>query len=385
MIEKVRVAEVILDPGFGGGHKHVLDLAANLSRRFEPIIFSSSREMLAQAKKAKIAAVALPTSRFFGIEDVKPLRQAFVKREISLLHAHGPRAGWACVFAKANLRLPAILVGKRGGRGLPMVYTDHAWNPDYAIRRTRAVMQLAGLRLVCRAANKVISVSSASRQFLVGQGIARPEKVIIIPNGIMMPAVYDQQSTAHRRSPKAVDSRPIVGSVGVFNARKGHDVFVEALPHVLAKNPRARFAIIGDGPERLNVEKLAIRLGVRRFIHMPGRVDDEERDNERRKWTVYVQSSRDESFGIAAAEALAMGIPVVGANVGGLPDVVNGGGIIVEKESPKALAEAILKLLSNSKLRGRLAKRGLVHVRKNFDLKSVVKQIENVYETMLIS
>ena len=175
----------------------------------------------------------------------------------------------------------------------------------------------------------------------------------------------------------------IVGSVGVFNERKAHDVFVGAIPHIIAKNPKARFVIIGDGPERLNVEKLAIELDVRRFIHFAGRLDDKARDAERRKWTVYVQSSRDESFGIAAAESLAIGIPVVATNVGGLPEVVDGGGLIVGKEDPKALADAVLRLLGKRKLRDKLAKTGQKHVRKNYDLNQVVLRIENVYRQVL--
>lgn len=364
-MKPVPVALVILDPGFGGGHTHVLDIASNVSKRFGPVVISSSRETIDKAKKMKLAIIALPASRFFGIEDVKPLRRLLAKHKFSLVHAHGPRAGWASVIATR-------------GMGVKFVYTDHAWNPDYRIKATNAVMQMIGLRLVCYFAAKVIAVSSASREFLVGRGIAKPEKVIVIPNGIVMPTVYGRQTTADLKS-------PIVGSVGVFTTRKAFDVFVEAMPHVLAKNPKVRFAIVGDGPEKMNVEKLAIRLGVRRFIHLPGAVSDKERDAERKKWTVYVQSSRDESFGIAAAESLAMGIPVVGTNVGGLPDVINGGGIIVEKENSQALAEAILKLLGNSKLRGKLAQKGSAHVRKNFELKKVIRQIEEIYQSCVDS
>jgi glycosyltransferase involved in cell wall biosynthesis len=362
---RIPIALVILDPGFGGGHKHVLDLASHLPKHYEPVVICSSKEVLAQAHKQKVATVILPASRFFGIEDVKPLRHTLVTRNILLIHAHGPRAGWACFFAKANL-------------GVPMVYTDHAWNPDYAIQRTRMAMQLVGLRLVCRSAQKVIAVSQKSREFLVGRGIAKPEKTVVIPNGIALPSSVI-------RHPSSDPMRPIVGSVGVFNVRKGHDVFVQAIPHVLAKNPKVKFAIIGDGPERINVEKLAIRLGIRRFIHMPGAVSDKERDTERKKWTLYVQSSRDESFGIAAAEALAMGIPVVATNVGGLPDVIDGGGLIVEKENPQALAEAVLKLLSNTRLRLQLSKRGQAHVRKQFALPSVMARIEGVYGSVVPS
>jgi len=365
MTERTRVAFVLLDPGFGGGHRHVIDLAKNLSPKIDLAIIGSSLEFLREAKAAKLATVALPPSRFFGIEDVKPLRQVLVKRNIELIHAHGPRAGWASFFAKANL-------------GLPMVYTDHAWNPDYTIRRTRATIQLAGLRLVCRSADKVIAVSEKARQFLVGRGIAKPEKTVIIPNGIDLRLLHGRLASPKEKS-------PIVGSVGAFNERKGHDVFVRAIPAITAKNKRVHFTIIGDGPGRLAVEKLAIELGVRRFIHFAGWLPDKERDAHRKRWTIYVQSSRDESFGIAAAEALAMGIPIVATNVGGLPDVVDGGGMIVEKENPQALAEAVLKLLGNKKMRDRLAKIGSGHVRKNFDLRHVIHSIQQVYQQVLES
>lgn len=362
-MRSVPIALVILDSGFGGGHQHVLDLAANLSKRFDPVVISSSQEMIKKAKKLKLAAVTLPASRFFGIEDIQPLREFVIKRKLSLIHAHGPRAGGATALATRRL-------------GVPFVYTDHAWNPDYTIQPFNSAIQLAGLKLVCRLAKKVIVVSQKSREFLVGRGIAKPEKTVVVPNGIDLRLFRPRRATMD-------DKSILAGSVGVFNKRKAHDVFVAAMPYVLAKNPKIRFTIIGDGPEKLNVEKLAIELGVRRFIHFAGRLSDQERDVERRKWTVYVQSSRDESFGIAAAEALAMGIPVVATDVGGLTEVVNGGGLLVEKENPPALAKAILKLLENRRLREKLAKRGSVHVRKNYDLRKIVQQVERLYDSVL--
>ena len=365
------IAQVILDPGFGGGHRQVLEVARVLGPRLQSVIFASSPVLRDRARQVGLPLVPLPESRFFGMEDVAPLRGFLTSRLYALVHAHGPRAGW--VTALANR-----------GVGLPFVYTDHAWNPDYTIAPFNAAIQLIGLRLVCRAADRVIAVSERSRTFLVDRGISPADKTIVIPNGIRLPAAARKRKT---ENPVAQETM-VVGSVGAFHRRKGHDLLVRAIPHVLASLPdtskdKIRFVIVGDGPERVNVAKLAIRLGVRRYLHLPGSIPDQELEEERRRWTVYVQASRDESFGIAAAEALALGIPVVATGVGGLPEVVDGGGLIVPKEDPRALAEAVVRLLSEETLRRKLSEAGREHVRSRYDVEKVAGEIERVYQELL--
>ena len=94
--------------------------------------------------------------------------------------------------------------------------------------------------------------------------------------------------------------------------------------------------------------------------------------------------SRKESFGVAILEASSCGIPVITSDVGGLPEVVisNETGILVKSEDISAAATAIKRLILNKEKRKEYGKNGRTYVLKNYDLKSTIKRIVDVYESV---
>ena len=129
---------------------------------------------------------------------------------------------------------------------------------------------------------------------------------------------------------------------------KGFDVAVAALPLIRHAFPDARLTIAGDGPDRRDLIAQAAELGLSDAIDFAGFVPpDEVADLIERSSLLLVPSRWHEPFGLVALEAAHMARPVVATRRGGLPEVVRDGetGLIVEPESPAALAGAVIGLI----------------------------------------
>jgi glycosyltransferase involved in cell wall biosynthesis len=135
---------------------------------------------------------------------------------------------------------------------------------------------------------------------------------------------------------------------------KGFDLLVEALPSLRAGVPSARLLLVGDGPERATLEQRAAALGVADRLHVTGVVADVV--TPLAAADVLAAPSRNEGMGRALVEAMALGVPVVGAAVGGIPAVVVDGecGRLVPPEDPAALARALVELGCDEPLRRKL-------------------------------
>ncbi len=152
------------------------------------------------------------------------------------------------------------------------------------------------------------------------------------------------------------------------HAYKGHDVVIEALAEVSARVADVRWVVIGEGPLRADLEGRVRVAGLGDRVRFLGEVADRERDRWMRRCEVFVMPSRlpGEGFGIAFLEAGARGKPVVAGNVGGPLEAVEHGvsGLLVDPCDPRALADALSRLLLDRDLAGRLGRGGARRARE---------------------
>jgi glycosyltransferase involved in cell wall biosynthesis len=172
---------------------------------------------------------------------------------------------------------------------------------------------------------------------------------------------------------------PIIGSVGRLDWIKGYDLLVEASALVLKKRPDVWFAVAGDGHERSALEEQIHRLRVADRWRLIGWRD--ELNLIYRAFDLSVLPSRNEGMGRAAVEAMACGLAVVATAVGGLPSVVEDEvtGILVPPEDPRALADAILKLLENEATRRKMEAEGPRRAQELFSKEVMIKRIDKLY------
>jgi len=154
---------------------------------------------------------------------------------------------------------------------------------------------------------------------------------------------------------------------------KGHDVIIRSLPLLRAIVPDAQWVVIGDGPLRPGLERLAATHGVSDAVHFLGAVSDRVRDEWLRRAGALAMPSRlpdggfaGEGFGIVYLEAGAFGKPVLAGNVAGALDAVSDGetGLLVDPTDHIAVARAAAELLSEPALARRLGANGAVRARE---------------------
>ena len=177
--------------------------------------------------------------------------------------------------------------------------------------------------------------------------------------------------------PRASDG-PVLGALGRLDFQKGFDVMLRALVDV----PEARLVVVGDGPERAALERLAKELALAERVRFEG-----WREDARRYLTtfdVFVLPSRFEGFPLAIVEAMLARLPVVAANVGSVAEAVADGetGVLVPPEDPAALASAVRRVLDDPEGRARMGDRGRRRALA-FTPAAMARAYEAVYEEVL--
>jgi glycosyltransferase involved in cell wall biosynthesis len=224
--------------------------------------------------------------------------------------------------------------------------------------------------------DRFVAVSAAVADGLVGQGIAR-KRVAVIPNGIDMAAL--QEAAAAPLGQVLAPARWRIGYAGRLEPIKGCEHFIRAAALLAENHPDAAFYVAGTGSLAAELDALAASLGLADRMAFVGYVDSlapllAQTD-------VVVVPSLSEAFGLTAAEALALGVPVVATAVGGLPEIVVDGetGLLVPPADAEAIAAAVSRLLGDPELARRLGSAGAERVGEQFTDEAMVEGYLKVY------
>ncbi|MFE8701695.1 glycosyltransferase [Cytobacillus sp. FJAT-54145] len=183
------------------------------------------------------------------------------------------------------------------------------------------------------------------------------------------------------------DEQLTVGTVKALSDKYGIGDLIKAFAEVFQSKQNVNLLIVGEGPQKSEYEQLTEKLGIAHVTTFTGRVPNDEVPTYINKMNVFaVPSTEDsESFGVAAVESMACGVPVVVSNVGGLPEVVLEGktGYVVPKENPKELAKAIHALLDDKHKSEEMGLNGIEHVKANYNWIDNANGMLELYEQTL--
>jgi len=210
------------------------------------------------------------------------------------------------------------------------------------------------------------------------EGIA-PGRVLFVPNGIA--AREPTPGRDPRRELGIAADAPVVGSVGTLRPEKRFDVLLRAAARLVAW-PGFRVVIVGAGPERGRLERLAAELGLADAVMLLGARTDVP--DVIRAFDVAVNCSDFEGTPLSVLEYMDAGLPVVAARVGGLPSLIDDGvhGLLVPRRDPAALADALDELLADGDRRRAMGAAGRRRRSAEFDLEVMVDRLEDLYERL---
>jgi glycosyltransferase involved in cell wall biosynthesis len=363
---RVRVVEVMATGTNGGAQEHVYSLVKRLDpARYDVRVVSLSHgSSVRRMEKAGIEVCVIdePDDRLA----VQALAETLAPMEPEIVHNHMYRA--EIVGTRA-----ALLLGEKGCKRPAVISTVHS-------SRIRCVDDRHALRTLTPLMDRLIVVSKAIEQKVREEGrVGAPMSLIY--NGVDLQRYNHQQPCCTLHDDYSIpESAPIVGVVARLEAEKGHRTLIDAWPLVLTAHPEAWLLVVGEGSERNSLEAQAASLGVANRVVFTGRREDVPAVTA--ALDISVLPSYREAQGLSVLEAMALGRPVVASEVGGIPEMIEDGvsGLLVPPNDSVALADAIIRLLSDHPFADMIARRGHDLAHDRFCIELMVNQVEALYD-----
>jgi len=221
---------------------------------------------------------------------------------------------------------------------------------------------------------------------------AMAERTVKTYNGIEFPIVtpFGVELKSFKKRKIKNDNIVSIGIVKSLEKKYGIDILIRAFEILTKKSDKnLELHIVGEGNELKKLIKLKNNTSCSESIFFHGAIPNSKVPDFLNNLDIFVVPSRSESesFGVAAVEASAMELPVIVSNVGGLPEVIENGktGLVVPKENPDALCEAMIKLINDKNYRKKLGLAGCKKVEHEYDWDKNVSLVINIYNKILSS
>lgn len=355
--------------GLGPGGAERLLVAAAGVHDHEKFEISCSYLLPRKAQLApELESLGVPTT-CLEVRDERDLRWAarlrrdLIERPVDILHAHSPYPAGIARWVAATL--PRRIRPK-------LMYTLHNTWGSFALPSRL----INGATMRWDSAD--IAVSELVRSTLSAKRAARTEALV---HGIDLVAVAAQQDRVGVRDEFGLDPKAfVVGTVANLRPQKDYPNLLAAAASLRDHDVPVQILAVGQGPLATEIAAEHDRLGLHDVVQLLGERHDAIRVMS--GCDAFVLASNNEGLPVAVMEALALGLPIVATNVGGVPEAVNAtNGILVPARDPVALAEAIAVLRSDSARRAELA-RGAKASAAQFDMRRTVARLEDVYASV---
>lgn len=351
----MKVVHVHRIRGIGGSERHLLTLLPALAERGVDVSFVGLDDP-AGASEPFYAELRVPYERLASPRDLDPalafrLARTLLSLRPHVVHTHLVHADVYGVLAP----------------GTRIVSTKH--NPD----PFRAGAFRYAERALTARASRVIAISEALRRFCVEQVGLPAAKVAVVPYGL------DDLPRAWAENPPFDLGEPLLLAVCRLEEQKGLDTALRALVGV----PDATLLVLGEGPQRPALQRLASSLGIRDRVLLPGRVGDVA--SLYRQADLLVHPARWEGFGLAMLEAMLAGKAVVAARAGSAPELVEDGrtGVLVPVDDAEGMTVAVNELLADPARAAELGRAGLERAWRQFSVARMAERTIAVYESVL--
>ncbi|GAA4865055.1 glycosyltransferase [Actinomycetospora straminea] len=371
----LRVMFVVPNMMVGGAERHASTLLASMDPervRGSIVCLQDRGNVGSTANWARLEAADVPRTELRrGKRDVVGTVRALVRemraQQPDIVVLRGFNAELLGRVAGILARVPHLLVWVRNCGGVVPAGRGRRW-----VNR-----QLA------RATDDVYGVAWGQLPYITGELGYDARKLRIVYNGIdptWMEAAGDDPA-ATRRELGLTDEHTVIGTVAVMRQEKDHPTLLRAFRRVVDQHPDARLLLVGDGPERANLEALIDELDLTGHVLLLGHQDDPRRLH--RVFDVFTLSSRTvEACPNSLLEAMSAGKPAVCTAVGGVPEMIVNGvtGRVVPAEDPAALAAGFLELLADPEAAREMGAAGRRRVNEVFTLDRSVAEAQNAFE-----
>ena len=356
----------------GGAERHLRLLSQELKKRgYKIIICCLKGGVLSEEMRNEVDRVEdLKVSRIYDYQGFKALLKIvriIRKEKVQVMLSYHESSDYLGLLVALLTRVP--IISSRRDMGFKLKF------------RHRCLY-----RLINRFFDLIVAVSAAVKEMVVKTQWVKPSNVTVIHNAVELLTNTNDTSGSLKQGSflKSYNDIMKVSSIGNIRPIKGYEYFIDAANLVVKQFPNVHFFIVGkkihSDPYYLGLCKRVKELNLENVFTFTGELQHSDVFRFLSTTDISVSSSLTEGMSNTLLESMALGKPVVATMVGGTPELVEDGktGYLVPPATPDLMAEAILKLLSNTQLRTHMGSEGKKHVESLFNVKKMVDRHEDL-------
>ncbi len=327
--------------------------------------------ILSNLKRSHLAKIQLPllflSELYYSLKIIR-------KEKIDLIHSH-----WI---------IPSGIIGAicKNIFKIKHITTAHAGDV-FTIKNLKYINKIGSF--VLRNSDKITANSIYTKDAILSIENTIKNNVEIIPMGVNT-SIFNPKRMNKKSLKKIFGAKYLIFSVGRLVEKKGIKYLIMAMKYITKEFSDTKLIIGGAGPEKENLERLTNDIALNDKVIFTGYIKNSELPIYYASSDVFVLPSivtRDgdtEGLGIVLLEAIASGTPVIGSNVGGIIDIIedNKTGFLTEPENPEDIANKIIKILEDKKLRHKFSMAGLNIVKDKFSWELVTNKFSKIYKLL---
>lgn len=352
----------------GGAQKYVLELATN----FNGAVASGASSGLLQKECEQTSIPYYPLKHMR--RELNPVQDLLEFWEIvllirklkpAILHTNSSKAGFLGGLAGTLTRTPVI-------------FTAHGFQYLEPMPKFKTIFYKFLHKIIKYSSDYIITVSEKERTEALKDKMLRPDKSETIYHGIKKINFLSKKEA--REKLNIPQDTQVVGTIANFYHTKGLDTLLHAFANLTTLYPNSQLVVIGDGPERDQLLNLVNILKLNGKVAFTGQITNASA--LLLAFDVFTLPSRKEGLPYVLLEACQAGLPIVATDVGGNPEAAGPGALYTPKEEPKALSEALRKILANPTLKIELSRAGRAYSQK-FTTNAMLAKTSRLYKQVL--
>lgn len=353
--------------GMGGAEQVITNLVEHTDKtRYAVSILCLEEPVGAFGKQLMEKGVQVASFRRkpgFDTSLVGQIRRYLKRHQVAILHCHQ--------YTPYVYGLSAAVF-----TSTKVIFTEHGrFFPDKR-RRKRVLLN----PLLNRFTAYITAISVATKDALIQYENFPSEKIKVIYNGLDDVRYLLPPDVGLKKELGLPISARIMGTVGRLDSIKNQKMMIKALRQVRVSYPETVLLIVGDGPERRNLEAFVAELGLTSHVIFTGFREDVHRFFS--LMDVFLLTSFSEGTAMTILEAMASGLPTIVTDVGGNPEIVEAGktGFVIPSDDEKALADRVLSFFNNPNTMKIMGQAGRAHFENHFTVDKMVQAYEAIYE-----
>ncbi|MCX6785461.1 MAG: glycosyltransferase [Candidatus Komeilibacteria bacterium] len=355
-----KILFLVTQSEWGGAQEYIFNLATNLDKNQYEVLVLAGRgngELFNKLSQAQISWQKLKYTRrainpTLDKLAVWELYKIFKKEQPDVIHLNSSKIGFLGSIAArlcqgfGRRRAIAALATARGQGKFKIIYTAHGWVFTEPLPYLTKKLYFWIEKTSAKWKDAIITVCEANRQIALQHNFK--SNIITIHNAVNPKQLSFLSKENARNFLKLLPTDPVIGTIANFYKTKGLNFLIEAAGNLVKDYPNLKTVIIGDGPERKNLEALILKLNLTDKVILTGSLP--KAHQYLKAFDLFVLSSVKEGLPYAVLQAMAAEIPIVATRVGGLPEILPNECLVKTNgaihESPLQLRDKISEYLA---------------------------------------